>query len=171
MGELRREYHRGQYTGWAWGFESLPLVSKAHGQVRRSAPRFLATFDFRAAPVARGVIEGINALRYLYRDHKRVLPADAPVAFLRKQWKPYIQTEAGLDRPLYEMAALTERCNSLRSGNFWVPGSRQFKGFEDYLLLQERFATLARDRPASGGTTGRWPSISRGAPGPAHREI
>ena len=124
-------------------FESLPLLGEAHGQVRRYAPRFLATFDFRAAPVARGVIEGIDTLRGLYRDHKRALPTDAPVAFLRKQWKPYVLTEAGLDRSLYEMAALTELRNSLRSGDVWVPGSRQFKDFEDYLLPQERFATMA----------------------------
>jgi hypothetical protein len=124
-------------------FESLPLLGEAHGQVRRYAPRFLAAFDFRAAPVARGVIEGIDTLRGLYRDHKRALPTDAPVAFLRKQWKPYVLTEAGLDRALYEMAALTELRNSLRSGDVWVPGSRQFKDFEDYLLPQERFATMA----------------------------
>ncbi len=36
--------------------------------------------------------------------------------------------------PYYELCALSELKNALRSGNIWVQGSRQFKGFEDYLL-------------------------------------
>lgn len=60
--------------------------------------------------------------------------------------EPYVLTEAGLDRSLYEMAALIELRNSPRSGDVWVPGSRQFKDFEDYLLPQERFATMAATR-------------------------
>ena len=32
--------------------------------------------------------------------------------------------------------------NSLRSGDIWVQGSRQFKDFEDYLMPTEKFASL-----------------------------
>lgn len=56
-------------------------------------------------------------------------------------------TADGLDRPLYELAVLAELKNALRSGDMWIPGSRQFKDFEDYLLPPERFAIL-RDTPA-----------------------
>jgi hypothetical protein len=42
-------------------------------------------------------------------------------------------TEAGLDRRYYELCALTELRNALRAGDIWMPGSRQFKDFEDYL--------------------------------------
>ncbi len=132
-------------------FDSLPLVGEAYGQVRRYAPRFLETFDFRAAPVARDVIDGIDTLRNLYREHKRTLPAEAPVAFLRKRWEPYVRTDAGIDRSLYEMAALAELRNSLRSGDVWVPGSRQFKDFEDYLLPKAQFeAAAATGSPTVG---------------------
>jgi len=41
------------------------------------------------------------------------------------------------------MAALAELRNSLRSGHVWVPGSGQFKDFEDYLLLKAQFAAAA----------------------------
>ena len=43
---------------------------------------------------------------------------------------------------MYELAALTELKNALRSGDVWVPGSRQFKDFEDYLLSPVQFAAL-----------------------------
>ena len=81
-------------------FDSLPLLGEAYGQVRRYAPRFLETFDFRAAPVARNIIDGIDTLRGLYREHKRTLPEEAPVAFLRKRWQPYVRTDAGKYNPL-----------------------------------------------------------------------
>ena len=37
---------------------------------------------------------------------------------------------------------LSELKNSLRSGDIWVQGSRQFKDFEDYLVPPEKFASL-----------------------------
>jgi len=74
---------------------------------------------------------------------------------IRKRWEPYVRTDAGIDRSLYEMAALAELRNALRSGDVWVPGSRQFKDFEDYLLPQAQFAAAAAGGLASCGTAGR----------------
>jgi hypothetical protein len=51
-------------------------------------------------------------------------------------------TEAGLDRRYYELCALTELKNALRSGDIWVPGSRQFRDFEDYLFPTAEFELL-----------------------------
>lgn len=128
-------------------FNPLPLLAEGYSQVRRYTPRFLETFDFRAAPVARDVLDGIDALRHLSRSPGRKLPNTAPTYFIRKRWEPFVFTADGLDRPLYELAALTELKNALRSGDMWIPGSQQFKDFETYLLPPERFAIL-RDTPA-----------------------
>jgi hypothetical protein len=46
-----------------------------------------------------------------------------------------------------ELAVLTELKNGLRAGDVWVPGSRQFKDFEEYLVGRERVAEL-RDAQA-----------------------
>jgi hypothetical protein len=51
-------------------------------------------------------------------------------------------TEAGLDRRYYELCALTELKIALRSGDIWVPGSRQFRDFEDYLFPTAEFELL-----------------------------
>src|SRR3546814_1437466 len=51
-------------------------------------------------------------------------------------------TDAGIDRRYYELCALSELKNSLRSCDIWVQGSRQFKDFEDYLVPHEKFASL-----------------------------
>src|SRR3546814_11378230 len=51
-------------------------------------------------------------------------------------------TDTGIDRRYYELCALSERKNALRSGDIWVQGSRQFKDFEDYLVPPAKFASL-----------------------------
>jgi hypothetical protein len=43
------------------------------------------------------------------------------------------------------MCVLVELKNSLRSGDIWVRGSRQFRDFESYLLPVEKFTAMRRD--------------------------
>jgi TnpA family transposase len=50
--------------------------------------------------------------------------------------------DGGIDHRFYELCALSELKNTLRAGDVWALGSRQFKDFEDYLLPPERFAAL-----------------------------
>ena len=60
-------------------------------------------------------------------------------------------TDTGIDRRYYELCALSELKNALRSGDIWVQGSRQFKDFEDYLVPPAKFASLqAGQRIAAG---------------------
>lgn len=50
--------------------------------------------------------------------------------------------DGGIDRRYYELCALTELKNALRSGDIWAQGSRQFKDFDEYLVPPDKFATL-----------------------------
>ncbi|MDP9485503.1 MAG: hypothetical protein M3Q49_06885 [Actinomycetota bacterium] len=52
-------------------------------------------------------------------------------------------------RRYYELSALSELKNSLRSGDVWVSGSRPYRDFDDYLIPGEDFED-ARQRGASG---------------------
>jgi len=76
----------------------------------------------------------------------RKLPDDAPTAFVRKRWESLVRTSDGLDRRFYKLCVLSELKNSLRSGDIWVQGSRQFKDFEEYLLPAPRFAELREQK-------------------------
>ena len=53
-------------------------------------------------------------------------------------------TDTGIDRRYYELCALSEMKNALRSGDIWVQGSRQFKDFEEYLVPAHSFAALLK---------------------------
>ena len=74
--------------------------------------------------------------------HADRLPADAPIDFVKKRWEKLVFTEDGVDRRYYELCAMSELKNALRSGDVWVEGSRQHKDFDEYLITTEKFTAL-----------------------------
>lgn len=126
----------------------LGLIGTSYSQIRRYAPAFLTTFEFKAAPVAEELLEAIRLLRQLNAAEIREVPRDAPAGFVPKRWQPFVYGEDGIERRYFELCLLSEMRNALRSGDLWVTGSRQFKNFEDYLLPPSDFAALkARGLP------------------------
>lgn len=125
--------------------DSLSLIGTSYSQIRRYAPLFLETFEFRAAPGAEGLLQAIHLLRQLNASDVREVPADAPRDFVRKRWESLVFSKTGTDRRFYELCALSELKNSLRSGDLWVSGSRQFNDFKEYILSPEAFEQLKRD--------------------------
>ena len=88
-------------------------------------------------------------LKDMNKRQARKVPDDAPTSFVPKRWKSLVHTPDGLDRRFYELCVLSELKNSLRSGDVWVRGSRQFKDFEEYLLPPSRFSAQ-REQQALG---------------------
>ncbi len=124
------------------GDDSLGLIGSSYSQIRRYAPALLETLEFKAAPVAEGLLEAIHLIRRLDATESREIPEDAPTGFIRKRWKPLVYGEGGIERRFYELCVLSEMKNALRSGDLWVSGSRQFKDFEEYLLSPRAFGEL-----------------------------
>ncbi len=123
-------------------FDFLHRIGESYATLRRYAPEFLAVLKLRAAPAAKNVLDAIEVLRGMNTDNARKLPADAPTGFIKPRWQKLVMTDAGIDRRYYELCALSELKNSLRSGDIWVQGSRQFKDFEDYPVPPEKFTSL-----------------------------
>lgn len=121
-------------------FDHLGLVGEHYQQLRRYEPVFLETFEFRGAAAVQNVIRAVETLKELNRTGARKLPADAPTDFVRKRWQPFVFKEDGIDRKFYELCAMAELKNGIRSGDIAVAGSRQFKDFDEYLLPPTEFA-------------------------------
>ncbi len=83
-------------------------------------------------------------------DNARKLPADAPTGFIKPRWQKLVMTDAGIDRRYYKLCALSELKNSLRSGDIWVQGSRQFKDFKTHRTAREVHQPRAVQRIAAG---------------------
>ena len=123
-------------------FDFLHRLGESYATLRRYAPAFLTALKLRAAPAAKGILEAIEVLRSMNNDNARKVPADAPTDFIKPRWQKLVITDTGIDRRYYELCALSEMKNALRSGDIWVQGSRQFKDFEDYLVPPAKFVSL-----------------------------
>jgi len=51
----------------------------------------------------------------------------------------------GVDRRFYEICALAELRDQLRSGDIWVTGSRQYRDFETYLIPAATFKVMQEE--------------------------
>ena len=123
-------------------FDFLHRIGESYATLRRYAPQFLDVLKLRAAPAAKGVLDAIEVLRDMNSDNARKVPGDAPTVFIKPRWAKLVLTDDGIDRRYYELCALSELKNALRSGDVWVQGSRQFKDFDEYLVPVEKFTTL-----------------------------
>ncbi|WP_233874710.1 Tn3 family transposase [Paraburkholderia adhaesiva] len=126
-------------------FDSMALLAEHYIQLRRYAPTFLDTFEFRGAPARQNLLDAIALLREMNRTEVRKVPADAPTTFLGPRWKRFVIKDDGVDRKFYELAVMSELKNALRSGDISVPGSRQFKDFDEYLISRTEFDSQRRD--------------------------
>jgi len=121
-------------------FDFLALVGDGFTQLRRYTPVLLEALSMKAAPAARDLLAAVDVLRNMNERQVRKVPEESPTSFVRKRWENLVRSQEGLDRRFYELCVLSELKNSLRSGDIWVEGSRQFKDFEEYLLPPLRFA-------------------------------
>lgn len=123
-------------------FDFLPGIGAHYSTLRRYAPEFLRVLKLRAAPAAQEILEAIEVLRALNTNNARKVPGEAPTGFIPKRWEKLVFSADGIDRRYYELCALSELKNALRSGDIWVQGSRQFKDFDEYLVPAEQFTAL-----------------------------
>ncbi|MFK0380239.1 Tn3 family transposase [Pandoraea sp. NPDC090278] len=123
-------------------FDFLHRIGESYATLHRYAPAFLDVLRLRAAPAAKDVLDAIEVLRGMNIDNARKVPAAAPTGFIKPRWQKLVMTDTGIDRRYYELCALSELKNALRSGDIWVQGSRQFKDFEDYLIPPAKFTSL-----------------------------
>lgn len=123
-------------------FDFLRRIGESYATLRRYAPQFLDVLKLRAAPAAKGILDAIEVLRGMNADNARKLPVDVPTQFVKPRWAKLVFADDGIDRRYYELCALSELKNALRSGDVWVQGSRQFKDFDEYLVPVGKFAAL-----------------------------
>ena len=129
-------------------FDFLREIGDGYSQIRRYAPAFLEILQLKAAPAAQEVFQAVELLKTLNAGNTRKVPKDAPTGFVRKRWKSLVFADGGIDRKFYELCVLSELKNSLRSGDIWVLGSRQFKDFDEYLMTTDKFSALKQANKA-----------------------
>ncbi len=95
-------------------FDYLDLLDDHYSHIRKYTPELLETFTFYAAPSSQPLAEALTLVRDLGR---KKVPENAPLDFVKPRWESHVVTDDGIDRHYYELCALSELRNGLRSGD------------------------------------------------------
>ena len=128
-------------------FDYLAPLDDRYSSMRKFALLLLEHFDFHAAPATTELLQALDLLRDLNASGKRSLPERVPTGFVKPRWRPYVFKAEGVDRHFYELCALAELRDRLRSGDIWFTGSRQYRDFETYLIPARAFKAMQQQEP------------------------
>lgn len=129
--------------------DTVQLLVDRYPQLRKYTKEFVATFTFQATKANEPLLQALEVLKELNETGRRAVLQQAPTDFVNGKWEPYVFKEDSIDRHAYELCALSELRNGLRSGDIWISRSRQHKALEEYLLSDMEWQHLKE-----AGTTG-----------------
>ena len=116
-------------------YDYLDLLVNKFPHLRKYTPKLLQSLEFKSVKSLEPLIKALDTIREMNEAGKRKLPDNAPRDFISNRWQKYVYEKDGsINRHYYEMAALTELCNHVKSGNVWIEGSKQHKDFNEYIV-------------------------------------
>lgn len=119
-------------------YDYLDLIKTRYNYLRKYTPSLLDSLEFKSTKSAEPLMKALDTIRELNDSGKRKIPDGSPLSFVPKRWQKHVfDDEGNINRQYYEMAALTELKNYIRSGDVWVEGSRLHKDFEEYLVSKD----------------------------------
>jgi len=125
-------------------YDYLDLLENRFIYLRKYTPALLKSLEFRSTNAAEPLLRALKTLNEMNESGKRKVPDGAPLDFVPKRWEKHVYDEEGtINRHYYEMAALTELKNHIRSGDVSVVGSRLHKDFEEYLVPKNEWTTTS----------------------------
>lgn len=121
-------------------YDYLDLLEKRFFYLRKYTPTLLKSLEFQSTQSAKPLMEAIDIIKNMNESGKRKVPEGAPLGFVSNRWQKHVYDDDGsINRHYYEMAALTELRNHIRSGDVSVRGSKQHKDFDEYLIPKEEW--------------------------------
>jgi TnpA family transposase len=121
------------------------LVAR-HASVKQFGPALLSALTFEGSAAVKDLMAALEVIRATYQGRKRKLPADAPLRFVPRRWRPHIVKD-GVSRAGYELCAFSCLNERLHAGDVWVAGSTRFRAFDDYLLPRPTFEAIRASGP------------------------
>jgi len=120
------------------------LVKERYSYIRQFAPALLKNLQVEpeVGMENSALLEAIDLLRQMNADNKRKLPEDAPIDFLPKAMRPFVETNGKLDKSAWECALLTAIRDEIKSGNLSVEMSKRFGKFDDFFIPEEKWSKL-----------------------------
>jgi TnpA family transposase len=121
------------------------LVAR-HASVKQFGPALLSALTFEGSAAVKDLMAALEVIHATYQGRKRKLPADAPLRFVPRRWRPHVVKD-GVSRAGYELCAFSCLNERLHAGDVWVAGSTRFRAFDDYLLPRPTFEAIRASGP------------------------
>ena len=111
-----------------------------------SLRKYFADFlhlPFAAEQGSDSLMQSIRLVRQLDASELKQLPADAPIAFVPKELRRALKSDAGkINRNAWEMGLALAIKDALRSGDLYLPQSKQHVSFWDLMLSESHWQEL-----------------------------
>jgi TnpA family transposase len=121
-------------------FDYLDLIGNRFSYLRKYTPTLLRSLEFRSTQASSSLMNALETLREMNDTGKRKLSKDTTLDFLPKRWQKHVyDNEGNINRSYFEIAALNELRNHIRSGDVSVIGSRLHKDFDEYLTSSQEW--------------------------------
>lgn len=122
-------------------YDYIDLLHTRYNYLRKYTPALVKHLVFYSPNRSmEPLIEAVGLIKALNETGKRTVPEGAPVNFISSRWNKYLYNPDGtINRHYYEMATLSELRSKIRSGNLAVAGSRNYKGFDEYIVSEKEW--------------------------------
>ena len=138
--------------------DTIEQLVGRYDQFRKYTKELVATFTFQSTKANEPLLQALDVLKDLNTTGQRTVPKQAPTAFVSGKWEPHVLKDETIDRHAYELCALSELRNGLRSGDIWIARSRQYKALEDYLLPDAEWQRHQQDQTTEITIERDWPT-------------
>lgn len=122
------------------GHAHFDFLDNQYSTLRRFTPALLGAMPFSSNVESDSLIEAIDILRDLNTHRHRKLPEGVSTEFIPERWQAFALPGGQPERHGYELCALTQLRERLRSGDVYVPISRRYGSPETYLMTKENWA-------------------------------
>ena len=128
----------------------LSFLAGRYASVKQFSSQLLAQLHFAHAYQGDDFAQALTLVTDLLAGRRRKLPEDLPQDFMTPTWTRFVRAAdvaaaPGGHRQAYELGVLTTLRERLRSGDVYLPDSRQYAPLESYLLPAGEWATVRAD--------------------------
>jgi len=128
-------------------YSHLAFLAERYASVKQFSGQLLTQLHFAHAYQGDDFAQALTLVADLQTGRRRKLPDEVPQAFLTPTWTRFVRAAEAADAPgghrqAYELGVLTTLRERLRSGDVFLPDSRQYAPLESYLLPAGEWATV-----------------------------
>ncbi|MCB0026760.1 MAG: DUF4158 domain-containing protein, partial [Anaerolineales bacterium] len=116
------------------------LVQRRFYYLRQFTPALLEHIHCQAEDGAKSpLVEAVDLQRELNDTNRRKLPEDAPMGFIKRSLRPFVEENGEVSKRAWECALLLAIRDEIRAGNIYIQDSKRFGRFDDFFIADSQW--------------------------------